>query len=194
MQATLVDQPFHREGWIYEEKYDGWRMLAYKDGDRVQLLSRSGRDHAARFPELVAALRQLRDPQLILDAEVVRFDERLVSRFEWLRSRAPGDLATPPVLMAFDCLWRVDRDLRREPLWYRRVALEEAIEGGGLVLPARRLDPNGLQAWAQVLAAGWEGMVGKNEVSTYQAGRSLQWLKVKTATARDVVARRFGRR
>ena len=50
MIPTLVAKPFHRAGWVYEEKVDGWRMLAYKDGDRVRLVSRNGRDHTRRFP------------------------------------------------------------------------------------------------------------------------------------------------
>jgi bifunctional non-homologous end joining protein LigD len=54
MQPTLVAQPFHRDGWVYEEKYDGWRMVAYKDRDQVRLISRPGRGHTRRFPELVA--------------------------------------------------------------------------------------------------------------------------------------------
>ena len=60
MQPTLVSTPFHREGWVYEEKYDGWRMVAYKREDRVQLISRQGRDHTSRFPELVAAVSNSR--------------------------------------------------------------------------------------------------------------------------------------
>jgi bifunctional non-homologous end joining protein LigD len=55
MQPTLVKQPFHRAGWVYEERVDGYRMLAYKDGTHVRLVSRSKVDHGKRFPELVAA-------------------------------------------------------------------------------------------------------------------------------------------
>ena len=55
MQADEVAHPFHREGWVYEEKYDGWRMVDYKDGTAVRLLSRAGKDHRRRFAELVAA-------------------------------------------------------------------------------------------------------------------------------------------
>ena len=55
MDRTLVREPF-REGWVYEEKVDGWRMLAYKDGDRVSLVSRNGRDHTRRFADLAAAI------------------------------------------------------------------------------------------------------------------------------------------
>jgi hypothetical protein len=59
MQPTQVRQPFHREGWIYEEKIDGWRMLVYKDGRTVRLESRNGVDHTRGFPELAAAVAAL---------------------------------------------------------------------------------------------------------------------------------------
>ena len=56
MHATQIAKPFLRPGWVYEEKYDGWRVLAYKNADRVRLLSRNGRDLTHRFKELVAAV------------------------------------------------------------------------------------------------------------------------------------------
>lgn len=77
-------QPFHRDGWVYEEKYDGWRIVAYKDGRLVRLLSRTGRDHAARFPEVTAQIAELPPAQLILDGEVCVFSEDLVSHFALL--------------------------------------------------------------------------------------------------------------
>ena len=60
MAPTLVRPPFHRDGWVYEEKVDGWRILAYKDGPRVRLISRNAVDHTARFRELAAAIARLR--------------------------------------------------------------------------------------------------------------------------------------
>jgi hypothetical protein len=59
MAATQIAKPFHRSGWVYEEKYDGWRMVAYKDGTAVRLVSRAGKDHDRRFAELAAAIRAL---------------------------------------------------------------------------------------------------------------------------------------
>jgi len=56
MAPTLVREPFHRDGWVYEEKVDGWRMLAYKDGARVRLVSCNGRDHTRRFASIAAAV------------------------------------------------------------------------------------------------------------------------------------------
>ena len=104
MQPTQIARPFHHEGWVYEEKVDGWRMLAYKIAGTVKLVSRNGRDHTSRFPAIVAALRELDATALILDGEVAVYDARLVSRFEWLRHSSPPHLSTPPLFMVFDCL------------------------------------------------------------------------------------------
>jgi len=86
MQPELAPEPFHRPGWVYEEKYDGWRMGAYKDGSSVRLISRTGTDHTARFPDITAAIAGLVAPQLILDGEVCVFDDQLVSQIH-LRGR-----------------------------------------------------------------------------------------------------------
>jgi bifunctional non-homologous end joining protein LigD len=75
MQPTQVRQPFHRDGWVYEEKLDGWRMLAYKDGRTVRLESRNGVDHTRRFPELAAAVAALPSRTLVLDGEVAGGDQ-----------------------------------------------------------------------------------------------------------------------
>jgi hypothetical protein len=104
MAPTLVRPPFHRDGWVYEEKVDGWRMLAYKAGARVRLISRNAVDHTARFRELAAAIAKLRADVLLLDGEVAVFDSMFVSRFELLRDRTPAVLCTPPLFIAFDVL------------------------------------------------------------------------------------------
>ena len=70
MAPSLVRPPFHRDGWAYEEKVDGWRMPAYKDGRRVRLISRNAVDHTARFRELAAAIAKLKPDTVVLDGEV----------------------------------------------------------------------------------------------------------------------------
>jgi bifunctional non-homologous end joining protein LigD len=179
MHPTQVREPFHRPGWVFEEKIDGWRMAAYKDGKRVRLLSRSGVDHSARFPELVAAVASLAPRTLVLDGEVAVFDRQLRSRFDWLRDPDPEAVATPPLLMVFDMPYRAGRELANRPLRDRRARLEEVLAGADRILPVRRLPPNGLAAWAAVLEKGYEGMVAKDEASAYVAGRTRLWLKVK---------------
>jgi bifunctional non-homologous end joining protein LigD len=174
MAATQVRRPFHHPGWVYEE-VDGWRVLAYKGAAGVRLISRNGRDLTRRFPELAGAVAELEPPTLVLDGEVAVFDRQLVSRFEWLRGRPKDGTATPPLLMVFDCLYARGKDLRKRPLRVRRNVLEDLVDGHRLVLPARRFAANGLEAWAQVLERGYEGL----------EGRTLAWLKVKQAKYRE---------
>jgi bifunctional non-homologous end joining protein LigD len=179
MIPTLVRQPFHRDGWVYEEKVDGWRIIAYKEGTRVRLVSRKGVTHSGRFGEIAAALAAMRPETLVLDGEVAMFDQQLRSRFEQLRHRDPNVVTTPPVLIAFDVLHREGEDLSARPLRERRQILEELLVDTSMIFPARRLAPNGLEAWAQVLERGYEGMVGKDETSPYIGGITRSWLKVK---------------
>jgi bifunctional non-homologous end joining protein LigD len=182
MLATLVEQPFHRPGWVFEEKYDGYRILAYKEGRRVTLLSRNGKDRTETFADVAAAVATLRDRALLLDGEVVAFDRRLVSRFQLLQQ---GEV--PTVYAVFDCLYRRGRDLRNEPLAARREALEEAIGDAERLFPSRRLGANGLKAFAAARKRGFEGMVGKNAASRYVEGRSTEWLKVKAKKEEEFV-------
>ena len=74
-----VKRPFHKPGWVYEEKYDGYRMLAFKDGARVQLISRNLKDFTRQFAGVARAIAALKAKTLILDGEIAVFDERLVS-------------------------------------------------------------------------------------------------------------------
>jgi len=116
MAPTLVREPFHRSGWVYEEKIDGWRMLAYKDGAHVRLVSRNGRDLTRRFAGIAAAVATLSARALVLDGEVAIYDERLRSRFDWLREPDVDAVNTPPMFMVFDSLHHAGRDLIGRPL------------------------------------------------------------------------------
>ena len=105
MAATQVPRPFHRSGWVYEEKVDGWRVLAYKNAAGVRLISRNGRELTRRFPELAAAVAALAPPTLVLDGEIAVFDQQLLSHFEWIRAQPKEVPTTPPTLIVFDCLY-----------------------------------------------------------------------------------------
>jgi ATP-dependent DNA ligase len=179
MHPTLLPRPFHHDGWIYEEKVDGYRMVVYKDDDGVRLISRNGRDHSRRFPELVKALGGLKPKSFILDGEVAVFDKGLISRFEWLRGRPKDESATLPVYIAFDILELAGRDARNRPLKQRRRVLERLVWHHSMIFPARRLADDGLKAWQEAIARGYEGIVAKDPESRYVPGRTLKWLKVK---------------
>src|SRR5262245_4076558 len=179
MAPTLVREPFDRDGWVYEEKVDGWRMLAFKDGARVRLVSRNGHDHTQRFAGIAAAVAKLRARSLVLDGEVAIYDEKLRSRFDWLREPDADAVATPPVFMAFDLLHQDGRELTGRPLSDRRARLENVVAGSEFVLPMRRLAKNGSEAWSEVIAHDYEGLVAKEEASLYEPGPTRRWLKVK---------------
>jgi len=185
MHPTQIAKPFHRAGWVYEEKVDGWRMLAIKGKHGVRLVSRNGRDHTRRFPALVTALSGLKPRAFILDGEVAVYDRGFISRFEWLRRRPTDEPATLPVYMAFDLLELDGRDLRGEPLKVRRRLLERWVRSHGMIFAARRLSRDGLKAWEEAVARGFEGLVAKNPESRYVPGRTLAWLKVKQPHYRE---------
>jgi bifunctional non-homologous end joining protein LigD len=176
MLATLVGEPFDLPGWVYEEKYDGYRILAYKEGSRVTLLSRNDNDRTGTFAEVAAAVAKLPDRTLLLDGEVVVFDEEGVSRFQLLQRGGAHAYAV------FDCLWRGGRDLRRLPLEERRGELGKAlgrVSKTARVFLSRRLAKNGLAAYEDARRRGFEGLVAKDASSTYEERRSGKWLKVK---------------
>jgi bifunctional non-homologous end joining protein LigD len=173
MLAALVSAPFQHANWVYEEKYDGDRLLAYKEGERVRLISRNDIDFTATYPQIVAAVEKLRPATLLLDGEVVVFDSHRVSRFQLLqRDRKKA------VYAVFDCLYANGKDLRRESLSTRRTALEKVVREGSLIL-SQRLAANGIEAYKLAKRRGYEGLVAKDLTSPYVEKRSKYWLKVK---------------
>jgi bifunctional non-homologous end joining protein LigD len=162
MAPTLVREPFHRDGWVYEEKVDGYRMLAYKDAGKVRLVSRNSVDHTHRYPDVAAAVRRLKPTTLVLDGETRSVRSAVPRALRLAAPSSPAELATPPTLIAFDVLFLRGRDLSEQPLRDRRPRLEDLLAGADHVHAVRRLAPNGLKAWEQVLAAGYEGLVAKD--------------------------------
>ena len=180
MLASLSKEMVSGAEWVCEEKYDGIRAIAYRDGDRVRLLSRTGQDLTAGFPAIVDALRKVPDPDFVLDGELVVFDKSGVSRFQLLQRRGI-DRRTRTVYAVFDCLRSAGRDLLRRPLEERRARLLELVpKRVGPLMPSRRLPRNGEQALATAREKGWEGVIAKIASSPYEPGvRSRAWLKVK---------------
>jgi bifunctional non-homologous end joining protein LigD len=182
MLATLVPEAFHREGWVYEEKYDGDRILAYREGSRIHLLSRNAKDHTAAFAEIAAAIGALSFHTLLLDGEVIVLDSHGVSRFQLLQ-RGTGR----PIYAVFDCLYKNGSDLRGEPLIVRRKALESVLGTNKLLVASRRLAENGLAAYRIAKRHGYEGVVAKDCSAPYIEGRSTKWLKVKVRHEEEFV-------
>jgi bifunctional non-homologous end joining protein LigD len=175
MLATLTREPFNKAGWVYEEKYDGYRILAYKEGQRVRLFSRNDIDRTERFPEIAAAVAKLNANTLLLDGEVSVFDAAGVSRFQLLQNLQVGK----SVYAVFDLLYKDGKDLRTRPLSERRTALEQSIPRNKLIVLSSRLADDGLEAYRLATERKFEGLVAKDLSSHYVEGRSTSWLKVK---------------
>ncbi len=187
MLATLVEEPFRRSGWVNEEKYDGYRALAYKRGGRVRIYSRNAIDRTADFAEIAAALGALAG-DFVLDGEIVAFDENGVSRFQRLQRRELGE-RVPLVYAVFDCLEAGGESLLSRPLDERRGRMEKIVPARSRMLRrSRRVSPDGLAAFAEARERGWEGIVAKNGASVYEPGaRSKSWLKVKVRKESEFV-------
>src|SRR5260370_2485499 len=142
MLATLVGEPFHQPGWVYEEKYDGIRILAYKKGSKVTLLSRNDKNRSESFPEIARTVGASRPTTLLLDGEVIALDRHKISRFQLLQ-RGIGRAR----YAVFDCLYVIGRDLRHEPFSIRRAELERSIYESEELILSRRLSANGLRAF-----------------------------------------------
>ena len=182
MLATLVNEPFARPNWIFEEKYDGIRILAYKEGSEISLMSRNDINRTDHYAEIAAALTKLKPQTLALDGEVVVFDKKQISRFQLLQ-QSKGR----PQYAIFDCLFADGDDLRRQPLSARRAILEKSVRTTEPLLLSARLDADGLKAFQTASKRGLEGIIGKNSSSAYVSHRSTDWLKVKVHQEQEFV-------
>jgi bifunctional non-homologous end joining protein LigD len=185
MLASLSTEIPSGPEWVFEEKYDGIRALAYRTKKTVRLWSRNGLDLTAGFPDIAAAVVALPGGDLVLDGELVVFDPKGVSRFQLLQRRGAGGRTAYAV---FDLLERDRVSLLKRPLKERRRALEGSIGGRGRLRLSRRLGKNGAKALETARSKQWEGIIAKDETSIYQPGaRTRAWLKVKVRKQSEFV-------
>ena len=189
-------EAFDRAGWVFEIKYDGYRLLIEKDGDRVTLRSRRGLDLTANFPEVEKAARRLPFSRFVIDGEAVVHDARGVPNFSLLQQRARlrGSAsvsravnALPVTYYAFDLPQSLGHDLRGLPLLERKALLREMLPSTGPVRYSEHIEGSGIRAFERMRALGLEGVVGKRADSPYRAGRSDAWVKVRTERTGDFV-------
>ena len=182
MQAQLADAPFDDADWMWEPKLDGYRALAFVDGDQVVLRSRRGLDLAKDFPRLAAELAKQAVDTTILDGEIVAFDEGGKPSFNALQNRSPQT-----VFYCFDLLHFAGVDLRKSPYADRRRYLAQCLLPSPLV-QLMHASEEGRAIYEAALASGLEGVVGKRKDSRYEAGRrSGAWLKVKAVRSAEFV-------
>jgi bifunctional non-homologous end joining protein LigD len=179
--------PFDREGWIFELKYDGFRLLAGNESGRPRLRYRGGSDATAAFPEVAAAMTEL-PGDLVLDGEVVVVDEAGRTHFQRMQKRlmlrraadveraAAGPLRA--TFFAFDVLGLEGYDLRPLPLHRRKEVLRGLLRKGGSIRYVDHVDGRGLALYAEARKLDLEGLVAKRADAPYAPGRSPDWIKV----------------
>ncbi|MGH2764304.1 MAG: non-homologous end-joining DNA ligase [Actinomycetota bacterium] len=199
MLAPMLAEGGHRAfddpGWRFEPKLDGIRTLAYVATDGTRLVSRTGRDHTAIYPELDNLARFVNALSAVIDGKIVAADERGRPSFERLQQRmnltAPKDVErarrqAPVVLFAFDLLWLDGRDLTREPLETRRGLLEDIVTVTGPMALTFVVEEEGTSFFGSAKELGFEGIVGKRLGSPYQPGRRTKdWRKIKATNQQD---------
>jgi bifunctional non-homologous end joining protein LigD len=196
MLAETRKRPFDRDGWVFELKYDGYRILVGAEGGETALRTRNGNDITASFPEVVEALEALPFDRFVLDGEVVVHDDRGIPSFQRLQKRARLSRATdirlatltlPATLYLFDCPAFDDRDLRGLPLTVRKDVLRRMIPPAGPLRYSEHIPEKGKALFEQVAAMGLEGIIAKNADAPYRAGRSDDWLKIRADLVDDFV-------
>ncbi|MEO5692662.1 MAG: non-homologous end-joining DNA ligase, partial [Usitatibacter sp.] len=196
MLAELGDKAFNKEGWMWEPKLDGYRVLAFISSDGVTLRSRRGLDYSKTFPRLCAELAKQNAGPMILDGELVAFDASGRPSFGALQDRAQlkaerditaADATMPVAFCCFDLLNFAGVDLRAAAYGDRRRYLAQCLLPSPLVQLVHA-SQDGVALQEAALASGFEGVIGKRMDSRYESGkRSNTWVKVKPTQSADFV-------
>ncbi len=189
--ATLAESPPTGEGWIYELKFDGYRMLTRIDGEHVRCFTRNGHDWTAKVPALVAAIKTLGLKSGWLDGEIIAPDAEGIPDFGLLQNvfEKPNPAAANTVYYLFDLPFYADHDLRSVPLLERRALLEQLTEKSSS--PQLRFSDSFKAAPRDLIASacklGLEGLIAKRADAGYSAGRSTDWIKLKCGQRQEFV-------
>ncbi len=186
--ATLVDGvPHHAPDWLYEMKFDGYRMVVRIEGESVRLFTRNGHDWSAKLPHLVEAFRALPAKWAWVDGEVVMLDREGIPNFQSLQNAFDGERTQDIVFYAFDLPFIGRRDLRQEPLGVRRALLKQLMDTAEddhlRFSEALEAAPSDLVTTACKM--GLEGIMAKRLSSPYVSRRSDTWVKVKCARRQE---------
>ena len=172
MAATLTKDRFANDDWVFERKLDGIRLLAFKDGVGVRLLTRNRLSHNHHYPDVVNAIAALPVTNAILDGEAMGV---------WREHDEVG-------LHVFDVLWLDGEDLTGLVLDDRRMRLEGIKFQPPLYLVERLYES---APWDRACAEGWEGVIAKRRDSVYEHRRSPYWLKMKCEASQELVVGGF---
>jgi bifunctional non-homologous end joining protein LigD len=192
MLATLVGAPFDDPGWLFEVKWDGFRVEAVVDGKRVALWTRGEQDAARYFGPFLEPATWLHARSAVVDGEVIALNARGEPDFALLQARIKGrgapTAATPFVYEVFDLLHLDGRSLLDEPLEERRRLLGGVLRPDPRVRLSEHIESDGIAFFEAARTRGLEGIMAKDRRSPYLPGkRSDRWQKVKIRPEQELV-------
>ncbi|MDV4155884.1 non-homologous end-joining DNA ligase [Rhizobium brockwellii] len=183
--ALLKVRPPKGDDWVYEIKWDGYRLSVHIEPTGIRILTRGGHDWTHRFPAIQQAALWLPVGSAILDGEAVVLDEQGRSDFGLLQQSLGGrggkKTSSAAIFMAFDLLYFDGHDLRKSELDVRRHLLEDLVPAGGQgdIRLSEEIEADGDQLLASACEHGLEGIIAKRRDAPYSSGRLGDWLKIK---------------
>jgi len=185
MLATLVDEPFDDNEWVFERKWDGFRLITEKCGPTVTLWSRNGIDVTARYAVLLPALQKI-EGSCVLDGELCALDAHGRSRFQLLQNAL--NKKAKLLYVVFDALFVGGKDIRKKSLLERKKILKALLPGDPLLRYSEHVAEFGIREFAKAWKAHEEGVIAKRAAGLYHSGqRTREWLKFKAVHEQEVV-------
>jgi bifunctional non-homologous end joining protein LigD len=189
MLATLTDGPFDDADWVFEDKYDGFRMVAKIQDRKVTLYSRNGKIISHSYIEVAKALEGVKG-DAVIDGELVALDDEGVSHFQLLQNAFRREATL--LYCAFDLMFHDGHDLRGLTLLERKTHLKEVLPRHKLVRFSGHRKTCGTKFFQEAERKGLEGIMAKRSDSKYVSGsRSDVWLKIKVSKRQEVVIAGF---
>ena len=181
--ASEPPKPTKTASWLHEIKFDGYRTLAFVEGDDTRLVTRGGLDWTRRYGDLPHAFTSLGLRQAVIDGEIVVLDGKGISHFSLLQNALSEGAGNKLVFYAFDLLYLDGYDLRGVPLEKRKDLLARLLAGHltarSAIQYSDHVPGDGLALFERAAELGLEGIISKRTDSTYAGGRSTTWMKVK---------------
>jgi bifunctional non-homologous end joining protein LigD len=185
MLATLVDEPFDDKMWVFETKWDGFRLITEKRGHTVRLWSRNGIDVTTKYAVLLPTLQKI-EGSCVMDGELCALDAHGRSRFQLLQNTLNKKARL--LYVVFDALFVDGKDIRKKPLLERKKILKALLPRDPLLRYSEHVVEFGLREFAKAQRAHEEGVIAKRAAGLYYSGkRTREWLKFKAIHEQEVV-------
>jgi bifunctional non-homologous end joining protein LigD len=187
--ATLTDAPFDDDDWVFETKWDAFRMIACIEGGTVALYSRNGKVISDSYRAVAQALEKVQS-DAVLDGELVALDAKGISHFQLLQNALRAE--APLRYCVFDVMFAGGEDLRSLPLLERKKRLRRLLPKHPVIAYSEHRAAKGIAFFREAQERGLEGIMAKRGSSQYLSGiRTADWLKIKTARRQEVVIAGF---